>query len=88
MERVSLEAKQRDDLGKGKAKKLRRTGMVPAIVYGRGIEPTPVSVDAKSLRSILHTAAGRNVLIDLAIGDSAQAGRTVMVNYVSLRGRV
>jgi large subunit ribosomal protein L25 len=79
MERVSLEAKRRDGLGSGKVKKLRRTGMVPAIVYGRGIEPTPVTVEAKSLRSILHTAAGMNVLIDLAIGDSAQGGRTVMV---------
>lgn len=82
MERVSLEAKRREGLGKGQVKKLRRTGMVPAIVYGRGIEPTPVTVEAKSLRSILHTAAGMNVLIDLAIEDGAQAGRTVMVKDV------
>lgn len=79
MERVSLDAKRREDLGSGKVKKLRRNGLVPAIVYGRGVEPTPVAVDAKSLRGILHTAAGRNVLIDLAIGDGAEAGRTVMV---------
>lgn len=82
MERVTLEAKRRDGLGQGPVRKLRRTGQIPGIVYGRGIDPTPIIVDARALRGALHTQAGMNVLIDLAIGDGASAGRTVMVKDV------
>lgn len=79
MERVNLEAKRREGTGKGAVRKLRRAGQVPAVVYGRGMEATPIAVEAKALRTALHTAAGMNVLIDLAISDGTQAGRTVMV---------
>lgn len=82
MERVNLEAKARPGTGTGAVRKLRRAGQVPAVVYGRGIEPTPVIVDAKALRGALHTHAGMNVLIDMTIGDGAQAARTVMVKDV------
>ena len=82
MERVSLDARVRSGIGTGEVKKLRRTGQVPAVVYGRGIDPTVVVVDAKALRGVLHTTAGMNVLIDMTIGDGAQAARTVMVKAV------
>lgn len=82
MERVTLEAKRREGLGRGRVRKLRRTGQIPGIVYGRGTEPTPIAVDARALRGALHTQAGMNVLIDLAIGDGTASGRTVMVKDV------
>ena len=66
MER-KLKAEARDGHGKGAARKLRAAGMVPGVVYGHGIEPVPVSVDAKDLFHILHTDAGSNVLIDLQV---------------------
>lgn len=80
MERVSLEATRRNGIGKGAARQLRRTGQVPAVVYGRGVEATPVAVDGKTLKTVLHTDAGLNVLIDLAIAaDSGRRTQTVMV---------
>lgn len=82
MERVGLEARRRDGAGKSAVKKLRREGKIPAIVYGRGREATPVFVDAKSLRSALHTHAGLNVLIDLAVAGGDRAAQTVMVKEV------
>ena len=82
MERMSLEAKRRDGLGTGQVRRLRQTGQIPAVVYGRGVEPTPIAVDARALRGVLHTQAGMNVLIDLAISDGTAGGRTVMVKAV------
>jgi large subunit ribosomal protein L25 len=82
MERVSLEAKVRSATGTGGVKKLRRSGQVPAVVYGRGIDPAVITVDAKALRGALHTTAGMNVLIDMTIGDGAPAPQTVMVKDV------
>lgn len=82
MERVSLEAKRRDGTGTSKVRKLRLQGLVPAVVYGRGREPVPVTVDGRSLRASLHTHAGVNVLIDLSIADGSRSTETVMVREV------
>jgi large subunit ribosomal protein L25 len=79
MERVTLEALRRAGLGKNQVRRLRHDGQVPGIVYGRGREPLPVAVNAKALGAALHTQAGRNVLIDLAIGDGDRRAETVMV---------
>lgn len=64
---VRLEAESRAGTGKGVARKLRAQGKVPGILYGRGIDPVALAVDARSLSLALHTDAGRNVLIDLAV---------------------
>lgn len=79
MERVTLEAKTREGLGKNHVRRLRHDGQIPGIVYGRGREPRPVAVDAKALGAVLHTQAGRNVLIDLAVGDGDRRAETVIV---------
>jgi large subunit ribosomal protein L25 len=62
---VTLTAAPRTELGKGPTGRLRRTGRVPAIVYGYEVEPTAVHVDALELYHALHTEAGRNVMIRL-----------------------
>ena len=79
MERVTLEAQTREGIGKNQARRLRHDGRIPGIVYGRGREPLPVAVDAKALGAVLHTQAGRNVLIDLAISSGDRRADTVMV---------
>lgn len=62
------------------SKKLRRAHLLPAIVYGFGVEPTPVELDQKEMERVyLH--AGSNALIDLKIGESAQP-RKVFIREV------
>ncbi len=68
MER-KLQATKRDAAGKGAARKTRAAGRVPGVVYGHGMDPVAVDVDARELFHILHTEAGSNVLIDLRVGD-------------------
>lgn len=63
---LKLVAERREGAGKGVARKLRAAGRVPAVVYGRGMEPIPVSVDAKELYHVLHRG-GANVLLDLVV---------------------
>lgn len=64
---VSLAAQPRPGTGKEVASKLRREGRVPAIVYGTGVEPTPISVDALELYHALHTGAGTNAVMRLEV---------------------
>ena len=41
----TLDAESRSDLGKGASRRLRRTGRVPAIIYGAGVEPENISLE-------------------------------------------
>jgi large subunit ribosomal protein L25 len=67
MAEQKLVAEPRTDSGKGVARKLRAAGRVPAVLYGAGVESTPLSVDSKELFHLLHTGAGSNVLVDLVV---------------------
>jgi large subunit ribosomal protein L25 len=79
MERVSLKVQPREGVGKGQARALRRQGLVPAVVYGRGRAPQAVAVDARALDTTLHTHAGMNVLIDLEVDGAGADATTVIV---------
>jgi large subunit ribosomal protein L25 len=67
MAEQKLVAEPRTDSGKGVARKLRAAGRVPGVLYGAGVESTPLSVDSKELFHVLHTGAGSNVLVDLIV---------------------
>jgi large subunit ribosomal protein L25 len=64
---VKLTAQTRTAAGKGETKRLRRSGRVPAILYGYEVEPTAVSVDERELFHALNGPAGRNALIALDV---------------------
>lgn len=66
MERAELEVKSRA-IGKGVARRLRGAGEIPAVLYGKGAEARPLSVGTKAIEQAVHSVAGMNVLLDLAI---------------------
>jgi large subunit ribosomal protein L25 len=67
MSQVSLRAEAGRATGSRESRRLRRTGRVPAIVYGKSIDPIDVAVDSHDLHMALHTEAGSNALINLEI---------------------
>ncbi|MFO7292209.1 MAG: 50S ribosomal protein L25 [Actinomycetes bacterium] len=67
MEQVSLRARTGRVPGTRASRRLRREGQVPAVVYGHGMDPINVSVDARELYAALHTDAGLNALINLDV---------------------
>lgn len=82
MERVSLSAAARAGTGKNAVKKIRKNGLVPAILYGRARDSLPLAVDRKGLLSALATG-GRNVLIDLTVThDGENESNTVMIREI------
>ncbi|MGH7607480.1 MAG: 50S ribosomal protein L25, partial [Gemmatimonadales bacterium] len=69
---IALTARVRAGSGKGEARKLRRSGRVPAIAYGAGLDATPLSVDALELFRVLNTGAGANAVISLGMDSGDQ----------------
>ena len=68
MEKLELEVSKREITGK-KVRFLRRQGIVPANLYGHGIDSVPLQVDAKHLKEIL-AKAGKTDLVSLKVADS------------------
>jgi large subunit ribosomal protein L25 len=74
MDQVTLAAEPRDLAGSRPARRMRRTGRIPAVVYGRGIDPIHVSVDKLALYSALRSEAGFNTLFNVSV----DGGETVL----------
>jgi large subunit ribosomal protein L25 len=73
MAEIVVNAKTREDRGKNAARRLRREGFVPGVVYGGKGENVAVAVDPKALQKVLRSEAGRNSILKL---DIANAGAT------------
>ena len=68
MAEVKLNVSERESHGKGAARRARMAGKVPAVVYGRGMDPVSIEVDRREFLTALHTDAGMNVLLELTVG--------------------
>src|SRR5262249_10554014 len=69
---VTLTAERRSASGKGPAGRVRREGLVPAVVYGLGSDSVSVSVSSRELLHILSGATGMNTLITLQIDGKSE----------------
>ncbi len=74
MAQVTLRAQPRVVFGTRPSRRLRREGLVPATVYGRGADSVSITVNGRELYSALHTDAGRNALLNVEI----EGGDTVL----------
>jgi large subunit ribosomal protein L25 len=69
----NVEAKPRQGGGKNDARRLRQSGLIPAVVYGAGQDSQPVAVDPKQIRRILNSEQGHNSIFDLSLdGNTAK----------------
>jgi large subunit ribosomal protein L25 len=76
-----LEAETRGTLGKNEARRTRREGKVPAILYGGdGKGATSIAVTPKALLKILHSESGQNTLISLKL-DGAGDTRVLVKDF-------
>jgi large subunit ribosomal protein L25 len=67
----TIEAEPREDFGKNCARRTRRSGRIPGVVYGGGGPVIPVSVDPEGIREILHSEAGHNTIFTLEVRGKA-----------------
>jgi large subunit ribosomal protein L25 len=72
MSEVRIVAEPRTEFGKGGARRTRRAGKVPAVLYGHGQPPRHLALPARELLHAFKTDAGTNVLITLDLGDGTE----------------
>ena len=58
--------------GKGPAKRMRREGRIPAVIYGKGSEPVVMSIDPLALKKALQTPHKFNTVITVKLDDGTE----------------
>jgi len=88
MSDATLIAQKRTETGSSVARRLRRDGQVPAVVYGLDAGTDSVSVPARELDQILHSASGYNTLITLQADNGKQLALARQVHRHPVKGTV
>jgi large subunit ribosomal protein L25 len=81
-----LEAHPREAGTKNDARRVRREGKIPAVVYGAGKNALTVSVDPRQVSRILHSETGHNTVFDLAMDGERTKAMIVDWQYEPIKG--
>jgi large subunit ribosomal protein L25 len=79
-ENNDLQAHLRTAGNKNDARRERRAGKVPAVLYGAGKDSISVSLDPRQVSRILHSASGHNTIFDLAL-DGGERTKAMIVDW-------
>src|SRR5215471_3417977 len=91
MKSVALNASPRSLTRRAGAKKLRASARIPAVIYGRQIQPQKLEVNAKEMETLIHHSVSENLLVDLEVKDDARPKRLALVKEIqhhALSGQV
>ena len=64
------------------AKKLRSSGRIPAIIYGRQSQPQNLEILAKEMQDLIKHSVSENLLVDLAVKDDSRPKRLALVQEI------
>jgi len=78
-ERVKLVVQNRSILGSAEARRLRRQGLVPGVLYGQE-KPVAISIPERDLRTALTGAGGTNAVLDVVV-DGGQSHASVLKEF-------
>jgi len=89
-ERVHLEVKERESSGSRDSRRLRKTGMIPGVLYGQGHRPHPIYVSERELRRVLTGPAGLHAILDVVLEGQKSAHSSILKDYQvdPIRGKI
>ncbi len=75
-----LEAHPRPSGNKNEARRVRRDGKIPGVIYGAGKDSLPVAVDPRQVLRILHSQTGHNTIFDLNL-NGGERSKAMIVDW-------
>ena len=89
-ERVRLQVTERERRGSAEARRLRRNGMIPGVLYGRGKKPHAICVPERELRRVLTGSAGLHAILDVVLEGQTTTHPSILKDYQQdpLRGKL
>jgi large subunit ribosomal protein L25 len=84
---VRIVAEPRTEFGKGGARRTRRAGKLPAVLYGHGTDPRHLSLPSREFEHALRTD-GANVLLDLQLAEGSELALPKSIQRDPIRGAI
>ena len=75
---ITVAAEPRASRGKNEARRTRRAGLIPAVVYGAYKEPVPLAINPHAIMQILRSKTGHNTIFNLSIKGGENAAVMVV----------
>jgi large subunit ribosomal protein L25 len=66
-DRIRLEVQEREQRGSRESRRLRRAGLIPGVLYGRGAEPRAICLPERELRRVLTGSHGLHAILDVVL---------------------
>jgi large subunit ribosomal protein L25 len=82
MKEIVLKARHREKGGKEYAKKLRRGGFIPAVLYGPETPVLTLEIETKSFQALLRGGLGENVIVTLLLDEKEDGQRKVLIREI------
>lgn len=86
MPEITLTAETGRAPGSSVARRLLAEGKIPGVIYGHGMDPVPVAIEARSLRNALSGDAGLNALLNLKVDGDSHLALAVDLQRHPVRG--
>ena len=80
-ERVKLEVAEREGRGSADARRLRRQGIIPGVLYGRGQSPHAICISERELRRVLTGESGLHAILDVVLEGQKTAHPSILKDY-------
>ncbi len=83
---VEATLREEQSRGKNEARRLRKSGRIPGVLYGARKASMAISLDPKQIARILHSESGHNTIFDLRVGDESTKAMIVDWQYEPIKG--
>jgi large subunit ribosomal protein L25 len=89
-ERVKLQVKERERRGSADARRLRREGFIPGVLYGSGKQPHAICIPERELRRVLTGEGGLHAILDVVLEGQQTTHASILKDYQQdpLRGHI
>jgi large subunit ribosomal protein L25 len=89
-ERIKLEVREREGRGSADARRLRRQGFIPGVLYGSGKTPHAICVPERDLRRVLTGAGGLHAILDVVLEGQTTTHASILKDYQQdpIRGHI
>ena len=82
MDNVSIVVHKRDVTGTRATKRLRKSGLIPGVIYGHGKDAVLIAVEPHVLREALHTSAGMHAVLDVTFEGQKRGHKAIVKELV------
>ena len=80
-ERVKLLVQERESRGSAESRRLRKQGLIPGVLYGRGKTPHAICVPERELRRVLTGAGGLHAILDVELEDQKTTHPSILKDF-------